>query len=402
MPGRDRRGGLRPAHLCRVDAHADRDRHTLPATGRRHGRGAAGRGHRDVLPRVRRFRDGRGPTGSQGGSVVHRSHRDARHPRDRTGLGRRDEPGSSPGPRALARRPPELLAVLAGTADGGRDRRAPVRAVPRRALVLRHTFLHVPGIGAKKERDLWERGYTDWEAFVRGHPAGAWRDLILERLDLERAASDLPKREAWRLADELSARTLFLDIETTGLSVDADAITCVGVSDGSTVSAYVRGENLARFPEALHGVRLLVTYNGASFDLPVLARAFPRIDFARFHHVDLRFPLRRLGVPGGLEGLARTLGIDRPDELSVVDGLMAVRLWRAHRAGRDGALETLVRYCLEDVVNLRPLLAYAYNRLVAPLPIPVPRMEAAPRPHIPHRADAALVRELLWGATASG
>ena len=86
------------------------------------------------------------------------------------------------------------------------------------------------------------------------------------------------------------------------------------------------------------------------------------------------------------------------DELAGVDGFTAVRLWRAHRAGRGGALETLVRYCLEDVVNLRPLLAHTYNRLVAPLPLPVPRMESAPRPHIPHRADAELVRELLWGA----
>ena len=264
--------------------------------------------------------------------------------------------------------------------------------------MLRHTFLHVPGIGLKKERDLWNRGFTDWEAFERHHPRGAWRDLIVERLDLERAAADLPRREAWRLAGELAAHTLFLDIETTGLSVDADAITCIGVSNGRTVSAYVRGENLARFPEALSGVKLLVTYNGASFDLPVLARAFSRLDFTRFHHVDLRFPLRRLGLTGGLKGVERTLGIDRPDEIAGVDGLMAVRLWRAHRAGREGALETLVRYCLEDVVNLSPLLVHAYNRLVAPLPIPVPPMESAGRPHIPHRGDTELVRELLWGA----
>jgi hypothetical protein len=264
--------------------------------------------------------------------------------------------------------------------------------------VLRHTFLHVPGIGAKKERDLWGRGYTDWDAFAREHPPGPWRELILERLELDRAAADLPRREAWRLGRELASRTLFLDIETTGLSLEGDSITCIGVSDGTTVNAYVRGENLARFPEALEGVRLLVTYNGASFDLPVLARAFPQIDFGRFHHVDLRFPLHRLGLKGGLKGVERTLGIDRPDELADVDGFMAVRLWRAHRAGRDGALETLVRYCLEDVVNLRPLLAHAYNRLVAPLPIAVPPMEAAPRPHIPHRADGELVQELLGGA----
>ena len=264
--------------------------------------------------------------------------------------------------------------------------------------MLRHTFVHVPGIGAKKERDLWSRGFTDWDAFERGHPAGAWRDLILERLDPERAASDLPTREAWRLAAEYAGATLFLDIETTGLSLEGDAVTCVGVSDGTTARAFVRGIDLERFPESLEGVRLLVTYNGASFDLPVLTRAFPGVDFSRFHHVDLRFPLRRLGLKGGLKGVERTLGIARPDELHGVDGFMAVRLWNAHRAGREGALETLVSYCLEDVVNLEPLLAHVYDGLSAALPIRIPALPRRERPAIGYRADLDLVRRMLGQA----
>jgi uncharacterized protein len=264
--------------------------------------------------------------------------------------------------------------------------------------VLRHTFVHVPGIGEKKERDLWSRGFIDWDAFERGHPAGAWRDLILERLDPERAASDLPAREAWRLAAEYAGATLFLDIETTGLSLEGDAVTCVGVSDGTSTRAFVRGVDLERFPDALEGVRLLVTYNGASFDLPVLARAFPEVDFSAFHHVDLRFPLRRLGLKGGLKGVERALGIDRPDELRGVDGFMAVRLWNAHRAGREGALETLVSYCLEDVVNLEPLLAHVYDGLSATLPIRIPALPRRERPVIAHRADLRLVREMLGEA----
>src|SRR5512143_3396336 len=155
--------------------------------------------------------------------------------------------------------------------------------------MLRHTFLHVPGVGEKRERELWTRGFTDWAAFRRGYPEGAWRELILGHLDEETAARALPKREAWRLAGEFPGRTLFLDIETTGLSFEGDSVTCVGVSDGRGVAAYVRGQNLSRFPEALEGVELLVTYNGASFDLPVLRNAFPAVRFDRFHHIDLRF-----------------------------------------------------------------------------------------------------------------
>ena len=260
--------------------------------------------------------------------------------------------------------------------------------------MLRHSFIHVPGVGEKRERDLWRKGFVDWDAFRRLHPPGAWRDLILDRLDDEAAARALPRREAWRLAAEFPRRTLFLDIETTGLSFEGDSVTCVGVSDGRSVAAYVRGENLSKFPEALSGVELLVTYNGSMFDVPVLQRAFPRIDFARFHHIDLRFPLHRLGLKGGLKGVEKKLGLARPDAIEGVDGYTAVLLWRAHRAGHEAALETLLRYCLEDVVNLKPLLAEAYNRLTKDLPIEVPPIEDVDRPEIPYRADAELVRSL--------
>ena len=261
--------------------------------------------------------------------------------------------------------------------------------------MLRHTFVHVPGVGEKRERDLWRRGFTDWDALRRLHPPGPWRELIVSRLDEEIAARALPRREAWRLATEFPGRTLFLDIETTGLSFEKDSVTCVGISDGAGAAAYVRGENLERFPEALEGIELLITYNGSMFDIPVLQRAFPDVPFSRFHHIDLRFPLHRLGVKGGLKGAERQLGLARPDEIQGVDGYTAVLLWRAHRAGAPNALETLLRYCLEDVVNLKPLLAVVYNRLTADLPIEVPRIEDDARPAVPYRADAKLVRSLL-------
>src|SRR5262249_34582542 len=146
--------------------------------------------------------------------------------------------------------------------------------------------------------------------------------------------------------------------------------------------------NLERFPEALEDVSLLVTYNGASFDLPVLRRAFPEVDFDRFHHIDLRYPLRRLGVRGGLKGAERQLGIARPEELHGVDGFTAVLLWQEHLAGHPAALDTLVSYCLEDVVNLVPLLALTFNRLTAAMPLCIAPIAATVRPEIPYAADA--------------
>jgi hypothetical protein len=261
--------------------------------------------------------------------------------------------------------------------------------------VLERSFIHVPGIGATRERRLWEQGYVDWASFLAHHPRDAWRALVAANLDRELAARTLPRREHWRLAAEFPGRTAFLDIETEGLDPVRDAITCVGLSDGTSAEAFVRGENLMDFPEAIRRFDLLVTYNGLCFDLPVLRRFFPIVDFGRFHHIDLRYPLHRLGVKGGLKGAERQLGIARSEEIEGADGFLAVLLWREHGRGRAGALETLLRYCLEDVVHLKPLLDHAYNALTQGLPFPVTPLDSGPLPEIPWRADGALVRSLL-------
>ena len=261
--------------------------------------------------------------------------------------------------------------------------------------MLNRTFVHVPGVGERRERGLWERGFTDWDAFLRGHPTNPWRDLIASRLTRERAARDMPRREMWRLATAFRGRTGFLDIETTGLTPGRDGITCVGLSDGESVEALVQGRDLDRLPRELGRFDLLVTYNGSCFDLPILAAAFPEIDFCRFHHVDLRYPLHRLGLKGGLKGVERALGLARTPEIEGADGYIAVLLWERHLRGHPRALETLVRYCLEDVVHLIPLLAHAYDRLSEPLPLPVEPIGRVSMPAIPYRADGGLVKDLL-------
>ncbi len=261
--------------------------------------------------------------------------------------------------------------------------------------LLTRSFIHVPGVGERRERALWERGYTDWDAFLRDHPRNPWRELIASRLDRERAARDMPRRELWRLARAFPGRTAFLDIETTGLAPGRDGVTCVGLSDGEGVVALVAGRDLDRLPEELERFDLLVTYNGSCFDLPILAAAFPEIDFRRFHHVDLRYPLHRLGLKGGLKGVERALGLARATEVEGVDGYLAVLLWEEHLKGHPRALETLVTYCLEDVVHLKPLLAHAYDRLAEQLPLDVEPVGAGPMPAIPFRADGDLVKDLL-------
>ena len=63
--------------------------------------------------------------------------------------------------------------------------------------------------------------------------------------------------------------------------------------------------------------------------------------------------------------------------------------------GNSTALDTLIRYCLEDVVNLKPLLAIVYNRMTEGLPFDIAPIAADARPAIPYTADPDLVRDLM-------
>ena len=260
--------------------------------------------------------------------------------------------------------------------------------------MLDRTYIHVPSVGEKREASLWARGYTDWERFRRNHPDGPFKELVLGYLDRDIAAERLSRSQAWRIFPDFARRVLYLDIETTGLRGGEDAVTCVGTYDGKKVRAYVKGVDLAGFEEAIDAADLLVTYNGACFDIPFLKAAFPRVDLDRPRHIDLRYPLHRLGFRGGLKGIEPQLGIRRDESVEGVDGFMAVLLWQAHEAGHPRALDTLVRYCLEDVVNLEPLMIETFNRMTAALPIDVPQLPQRPFPAIPFRADKELVSAL--------
>jgi len=261
--------------------------------------------------------------------------------------------------------------------------------------VLDSTFIHVPGIGQRRERELWERGFTSWDRFLRNHPPGRWHDLIASRLDVERVIRDLPKKEAWRMLPSFPGRTAYLDIETEGLTIGEDAVTCIGLSDGRRTQAFIRGRNLSEFPAALRKFDLLVTYNGACFDLPVLKTAFPTVNFDRLQHIDLRYPAHRVGLKGGLKSIEHQLGLSRAEEIAGADGYLAVLLWREHRRGHPNAVETLAHYCLADVVSLKPLSAEVYNRLARSLPLKISPLTDITPPRNPHRPDGELVRRLI-------
>jgi len=266
--------------------------------------------------------------------------------------------------------------------------------------MIRHTFCHLQGIGEKTELELWQAGITDWSLAEQAADRPRMRRLpeliaaseeaLLER-DWRFFKRVVSGRHAWRWYPLLRERAVYLDIETTGGPADHDAVTVIACYDGHEVTCFVRDEDLNEFPSYLTQFDLLVTFNGASFDVPYLLTHYGRLRLPPVH-LDLRYPLRAAGYRGGLKTIEVDTGLAREDGLHGVDGWFAVLLWRRHLDGDPRALPTLLRYAAEDVVGLLPLAELTYNRLTAPLPLALPPLDETPRLGL----DWPYSLELLW------
>ena len=95
--------------------------------------------------------------------------------------------------------------------------------------MLKHTFIHIPGVGPKRELGIWRAGIRDWSDFLeRGHevlPPGLYnlgRPVVERSLKamerpggLAELAGMIPSAEHWRFFPEVN-RVVYLDIETGG------------------------------------------------------------------------------------------------------------------------------------------------------------------------------------------
>ncbi len=242
--------------------------------------------------------------------------------------------------------------------------------------MLESTFIYIPGIGATTETSLWGQGCRTWTD-LRGNldrysigtaePGEVASYLDQSIRNLERGEHSffrrcLGGREAWRAFPSFRNRCAYLDIETDG-GHSGSSVTTIGVYDGSEFKAYVKGQNLHEFPLDIQRFGMIVTFFGTGFDLPMLEKCFPGIVFDQIH-LDLCPTLRRVGHRGGLKRIEKALGISRGDQTDGLDGLDAIRLWRRYKTLRDDkALETLIAYNRDDVVNLETLACYTYDRL---------------------------------------
>lgn len=274
--------------------------------------------------------------------------------------------------------------------------------------MLKNTFVHIPGIGPKTEQRFWNSGIHNWDDFTQNcsiRLSESWMDTITAYLVESKQNlkfsnpnyfSDLlPSNQHWRFFPEFRESTVYLDIETTGLESWGNIITTIALYDGKSITYYINDQNLNDFPNDIRKYKVIVTYNGKTFDVPFIERYFGiKLDHA---HIDLRYILGSLGYRGGLKSCEIQMGIDRGD-LKDIDGFFAVLLWHNYKkTGNQKALETLLAYNIQDVLTLENLMVIAYNMKIKNTPFYRSQLPEPVLPEIPFEVDMETVERIKGG-----
>lgn len=258
--------------------------------------------------------------------------------------------------------------------------------------MLKHTFQHFRGTSAKRENSLWADAVLDWNAYKRvlnpqralfsaGDEVGEAERVVLDseaaylNEDAVYFATRLDRQEHYRIALSFPAKTLFLDIETTGLSRYYDTITVIGWSIGPEYGFFVKGQDDSQLKHALASAKVVVTFNGSLFDLPFIAHEYPDLVLPKIH-VDLRFLARRAGLTGGQKEIERILGIQRDSSVLEVGGEMAPVLWNNYTRGNTEALRKLLQYNAADIRGMKHILDVSCETILAGYGFPLQQYPA--------------------------
>lgn len=152
-------------------------------------------------------------------------------------------------------------------------------------------------------------------------------------------------------------RKIIFDIETSNIFQDVGSnnpadldLSVVGVYDSASddYRAYLQ-KDLPELWPIIEQADILITFNGEHFDIPLLNKYYPG-DLAKIKSVDLLKEMhksagRRMKLDQIAEG---TLGVKKSGH-----GLDAIRWWR------EGRVDEVIKYCLDDVRITKDLYEYA-------------------------------------------
>ena len=160
-----------------------------------------------------------------------------------------------------------------------------------------------------------------------------------------------------KLYEQLRENAICVDIERTSFNGPIAVVGLYEPKDGIVeCRQFIRGKDLnaENLRKTLSRYKLLVTYNGLYYDIPVIEHEFPGT-FAHDRKVlDLYLLSRKLQVTASLKTWENTLGIERPN--GQIRKGTAIKLWqRFERYNDRKALQLLLEYNRQDTVNLYPL-----------------------------------------------
>ncbi|MBS3158982.1 ribonuclease H-like domain-containing protein [Candidatus Woesearchaeota archaeon] len=248
--------------------------------------------------------------------------------------------------------------------------------------MITNTFTFLDGIGRKREQQLWQSGITDWNKFLDAErifdistKSKIYYDYELKNAkkalledDSSYFARKFPSTDTWRLFDHFRDEAVYLDIEATGVGNDG-YITLVGLYDGNDTKTMVKDINLdvKRLAQIVSQHKLMITFNGSSFDLPMLAKKYPVLSavFSQIPHIDLRHLCAEVGLVGGLKKIEREMNIKRNNFwVERLHGGDAAQLWRLWSGSKDEYyLKLLIEYNEEDIINLKQIMVHCYNEM---------------------------------------
>lgn len=249
-------------------------------------------------------------------------------------------------------------------------------------MLISNTFQHIKGIGAKKEIELWRSGVLTWDDLEKkqnlqlslfGNEAADSIFLsskqAIDEDNVDFFSQHLSPQEFYRIALSFPYKTLFLDIETTGLSKYYDTITLVGWCMGKEYGVYIQGDSDEPLRQVLEKASIIVTFNGSLFDIPFLRQKMPELKIPQCH-VDLRFLSKRVGLSGGQKVIEAELGIKRKKSVANVIGETAPLLWYKYCWGDQKALKQLISYNHADIEGMKIIFDEAVKRLLRKNQIP--------------------------------
>ncbi len=245
--------------------------------------------------------------------------------------------------------------------------------------MLDRSFVMLPSIGSRIEAKLWSQGIVSWSQFIEAEKVVGISMARLKHLQeiagmiselkakgrMRELGYMLPAKERWRLLSGWNESFAAIDVEVSAAGQKSYPVILTVCRGQGICRTLIRGDDLCwhSFDKLLKGADFLVTYNGSSFDIPLLTRHGYRVE--NLLHLDLRRYSRRVGLIGGLKEIESQLDIRRSIELEFTTSEQISYLWRCwEKRGRKRALDLLISYNQQDTKTLLILAKQIYYRLM--------------------------------------